>query len=275
MRLAEVVRNRAPVKYAVPSREEVEAWWSCFRMRGEGWEGARARLLDYYRAIPRAIAAREATRLPPAVELDDLVSAGTIGLMQSLEGFDPAANTTFETYCSQRVLGAMLDYLRSLDWHPRLTQRRHRKLERHRDRFRVRHGREAGRDELREALLNDGVSGPEAEFILGDSTILATGSLSAPMGDDDSSTMEQRLSDLRQADPARSALRADLKSFLGRNLTRADRLILYLYYYEDMTMREIGAVLGKSESRVSQMHQQLLDRLKSEWAPRGRAELEG
>ncbi|CAN5723050.1 hypothetical protein BH11PLA1_BH11PLA1_24110 [soil metagenome] len=239
--------------------------------RGALHAAARAALLEHYRPILRAIAARQAARLPPTVDIDDLVSAGTFGLMACLDSFDPAANVTFETYCSKRIAGAMVDYLRLLDWHPRLTQRRHRRLERVREVFRTRTGREALPEELRSALIERGCSDQEADQVLGDSAIVPIRSMwsKATRAGDESGGLEQTLQDKRQINPARAALRQDLRAFMGRSLARAERLILILYYYENMTMRDIGVVLGKSESRVSQMHQSVLDRLKAEWMPRG------
>lgn len=259
------------------TREQVDAWWADFRQQPRGsarWLSARAKLLEQYRPMLRAIAAREGSRLPSAVEIDDLVSAGTLGLIRCMESFDPGQNSCFEAYCAKRVRGAMVDYLRSLDWHPRLTQRRHRRAERQRERFRVLHGREPMRDELLEALRGAGHSTEEADLIVGDSRIIPMGSLfSGSSGGDGgaagvggSFSLEQSIGDERQVDPFKAAARTDLRAFIGKNLSRSERLILYLYYYESLTMREIGEVLGKSESRVSQMHLLLIQRLKSELA---------
>lgn len=259
------------------TREQVDAWWADFRQQPRGsarWLNARAKLLEQYRPMLRAIAAREGSRLPSAVEIDDLVSAGTLGLIRCMESFDPGQNSCFEAYCAKRVRGAMVDYLRSLDWHPRLTQRRHRRAERQRERFRVLHGREPMREELLEALRGAGHSTEEADLIVGDSRIIPVGSLfgGSTSAEGGAFSFEQSLGDERQVDPFLAAARTDLRAFIGKNLSRSERLILYLYYYESLTMREIGEVLGKSESRVSQMHLLLIQRLKSELAGTRKAE---
>ncbi len=265
--------SATPQRPAAATSAEVEAWWLLFRSKGPGWAGARAQLLSHFRPVLRAIAAREASRLPAAIDLEDLVSEGTIGLMKCLESFRPEAGVTFETFCSKRVRGAMVDYLRALDWHPRLTQRRHRKVERCREQFRLRFGREALPEEIERSLREQGLTPEEAQQTIGDCSIVPVRSLTPPANSDHDS--EQLQLDAPGGDPARGALRADLKKFIGRNLSRCERLVLYLYYYEDMTMKEIGAVLGKSESRVSQMHSLVLDRLRSEWLDRDRSELTG
>ncbi len=263
------VSQRSPVATSA----DIESWWLQFRAKGPGWAAARAQLLVHFRPVLRAIAAREASRLPAAIDIEDLVSEGTIGLMKCLESFRPEAGVTFETFCSKRVRGAMVDYLRELDWHPRLTQRRHRKVERCREQFRLRFGREALPEEIERSLREQGLTPEEAQQTIGDCDIIPVRSLTPPPNSDGDSDSLQL--DARGGDPARGALRADLKKFIGRNLSRCERLVLYLYYYEDMTMKEIGAVLGKSESRVSQMHSLVLDRLRSEWLARDRSELTG
>ena len=280
-RPAQARTTHAPARRAAASAQrppaaasaDVESWWLLFRSKGAGWAGARAQLLAHFRPVLRAIAAREASRLPAAIDLEDLVSEGTIGLMKCLESFRPEAGVTFETFCSKRVRGAMVDYLRALDWHPRLTQRRHRKVERCREQFRLRFGREALPEEIERALREQGLTPEEAQQTIGDCSIVPVRSLTPPANSDHDS--EQIQLDAPGGTPARDALRADLKKFIGRNLSRCERLVLYLYYYEDMTMKEIGAVLGKSESRVSQMHSLVLDRLRSEWLDRDRSELTG
>lgn len=246
------------------SESELAGHWARFNARGPDWPSARSELLAHYRPVLVAIAAKEARRLPPMVDIDDLISAGCLGMISCLESFRAAAQVTFETYCAKRVRGAMVDYLRSLDWHPRLTQRRHRRLEGHRERFRQAHGYDPQREDLIESLAEEGLDTQSAIQIIDDCEIRPMSSLSAPRGTSGGDTIEHHVRDPRLIAPVARLTRDDLKAFISKRLSRAERLILTLYYFEDMTMREIGKVLGKSESRVSQMHALLLERLKSE-----------
>lgn len=227
------------------------------------FEQARNRLAVAYLPLVKACAIRLKGRLPRTVELDDLQSAGVIGLMDAIQKFDPGQDVLFTTFAPLRVRGEMLDHLRQNDRAPRLVRDRARKLERAVSRFRQEHGRPPTCDELAEVLK---VSPAELERILCDGQVVGLVSLDQAIDgnarDADGGLLPQ-ISDPRADNPVESAQRRSLKELLCRMLSRHEQLIVVLYYYEGMTMKEIGRTLDLSESRVSQMHTQIKERLRA------------
>ena len=165
----------------------IEEVWMEYKKTGT--EEIRNFLIERYLDIVRYTAERMHMRLPSEVDVEDLMSAGLFGLMDAIDAFDLERGVKFETYCAQRIRGAIFDELRAMDWVPRLVRSRTAKVEK---------------------------------------------------------------------------ARKDLKVLITKGLSRAERLIVVLYYYEEMTMKEIGMTLDLSESRVSQMHSSILLRLKAQ-----------
>ncbi|MHC4064762.1 MAG: FliA/WhiG family RNA polymerase sigma factor [Planctomycetota bacterium] len=222
----------------------------------------RNMLMEKYLPIVKYNAERIAAKLPDEVENDDLISAGVFGLMDAIEAFDLSRGVKFETYCAPRIRGAILDELRSMDWVPRLVRNRAHKLAQATQSLEAELGRAPSEEELAGR-----VNLPRTEFdkLLRDATAIAVVSLSRKHYDSDSSREVREidvLEDKRGRDPVSEIQKRDLKQLIVRGLSRAERLILILYYYEEMTMKEIGAALDLSESRVSQMHSAVLNRLK-------------
>ncbi len=221
-------------------------------------------LLENYRPLVRYAAERLHSKLPDKVELDDLVSAGTFGLMDAIDAFDPGRGVKFETYCSARIRGSILDELRSMDWVPRLVRARASQLIRATQSLETHLGRRPTRDEIAEELEMDM---EEFNRLQRDADTVSLVSLNSKYSDNDG---EKDLCEIgiikddRSRDPLIEAQKQDLKSLLTKGLTRAERLIVVLYYYEEMTMKEIGATLDLSESRVSQMHSSIVARLKAQ-----------
>jgi RNA polymerase sigma factor for flagellar operon FliA len=192
------------------------------------------------------------------------MSAGIFGLVDAIESFDLTRGVKFETYCAPRIRGAILDELRSMDWVPRLVRSRAQKLERATRALESQMGRLPTVEELAGHMRL-----PTEEFdrLLKDAKAVSVVSLSRKCYDNDSNRDVREvdvLKDQRGPDPLEEVEGRDLKELLTRGLSRAERLILVLYYYEGMTMKEIGMVLDLSESRVSQMHSAILARLRSE-----------
>jgi len=227
-------------------------------------EQSRNLLLENYRHLVRYVAERLHSKLPDKVELDDLISAGNFGLMDAIEAFDPQRGVKFETYCSPRIRGSILDELRSMDWVPRLVRARAHQLSRATQTLKARLGREPTEKETADKLD----LGTEAfERLRKDANAVGFVSLNAKYGDDEGDKELREidiLKDYKSADPLTEAQKRDLKNLLTKGLTRAERLIIVLYYYEEMTMKEIGATLDLSESRVSQMHSSIVARLKAQ-----------
>ena len=227
-------------------------------------EDVRNQLIVKFHHLVRYTAERMRTRLPAEVEVDDLISAGLFGLMDAIDAFDLSRGIKFETYCPQRVRGAIFDELRAMDWVPRLVRSRTTKVERVRKEIEMRCGRPATDTEIQERL---GVGKDEFEKISRDSKPVGIVSLNKKWTDPDAAN-ETREIDVAQpdgeGDPFRNLQRQDLQTLLTKGLTRSERLIVILYYYEELTMKEIGLTLDLSESRVSQMHSSILARLKSQ-----------
>lgn len=225
-------------------------------------------LMEEYLPIVKYNAERIGAKLPDEVDRDDLISAGIFGLMDAINAFDMERGVKFETYCAPRIRGAILDELRSMDWVPRLVRSRAHKLEQvHRELERTL-GRTPTEAEAAEKLS---LARPQYDKLLRDATAVAQVSLSRKYGETDSSKDVCEIDiieDKRGRNPVRDIQKKDVKNLITRGLSRAERLILILYYYEEMTMKEIGATLDLSESRVSQMHSAILTRLKSLLQPR-------
>jgi len=220
--------------------------------------------MENYMPIVRYNAERIAAKLPDEVDTEDLVSAGIFGLMDAISGYDVDRGVKFETYCAPRIRGAILDELRMMDWVPRLVRTRAQKLERASRDLEADLGRSPTQSEIGQRLK---ISKSEFEKTVRDATAVSLVSLSRKHYESDSSrdvTEIDVLEDRRGRDPVGEALKKDLKELITRGLNRAERLILVLYYYEELTMKEIGATLDLSESRVSQMHSSVMSRLKAQ-----------
>lgn len=227
-------------------------------------EKLRNLLMEHYLHLVKKLAQRIHTKLPREVELDDLVSAGTFGLMFAIAAFDPGREVKFETYCASRIRGAILDELRSWDWVPRLARLRAHKLIDATRKLQIELGRAPSDDELAEHLA---VEKGELDKITRDGCLTRILPLARPgekHHDDDRDA--PILEDKRSMERTRGIEREDLRAMITRGLSRAEQLIIILYYFESMTMKEIGATLDLSESRVSQMHSMVLQRLQSQLA---------
>ena len=221
-------------------------------------------LMEHYRDLVKYCAERLHAKLPDKVELDDLISAGIFGLMDAIDAFDPARGVKFETYCAPRIRGSILDELRSMDWVPRLVRARAHQLARATHSLEMHLGRKPDEQEIAEELDMDL---EEFSRLLRDANAVSLVSLNTKCGDDESEKDVREIDvikDQKSQDPVLEAQKRDLKNLLTKGLTRAERLIIVLYYYEEMTMKEIGATLDLSESRVSQMHSSIVARLKAQ-----------
>lgn len=227
-------------------------------------DGARnARLLELLPQV-RHVARRIHSRLPGHVPFEDLVQAGVLGLLDALGKFDPQRKVQLESYMKFRIRGAILDELRSLDWSPRELRRRARRLEKEEHRLRTSLGREGTAPELAEAM---GISLAQFHRLVWELKGLEVGSLQAAMATDDGVEQDQasRLPAPDSLSPlllsAGSERRARLEKAIGQ-LPEKERQVLTLYYYEELTMKEVGEVLAVGESRVSQIHSMALARLR-------------
>ena len=244
-----------------------EVWKTYQRARSQE---IRNYFMEKYLPLVRYNAERIYARLPDEVDLQDLMSAGLFGLMDAIDAFDLERGVKFETYCAPRIRGAVLDELRSMDWVPRLVRHRSSKVEGARQKFEMANGRAPTQEELSEKLNLDG---EEFDKYTRDSRAVGTFSLTRKCFASDSSKDVREIDiikDESQHNPFSEIQRKDVKDLITKGLSRAERLIVILYYYEEMTMKEIGATLDLSESRVSQMHSSILARLKAQMQHRAR-----
>ena len=240
----------------------IEEIWEQFHKSHD--EFSRNLLMEHYRNIVKYSADRLHSKLPDKVELDDLVSAGIFGLMDAIDAFDPDRGVKFETYCSPRIRGSILDELRSMDWVPRLVRARAHQLSKATNSLEIHLGRKPTEKEIAKELDMDT---EEFNRLQRDANAVSLVSLDTKYGDGEGEKDIREIDiikDERSKNPVIEAQKRDLKSLLTKGLTRAERLIIVLYYYEEMTMKEIGATLDLSESRVSQMHSSIIARLKAQ-----------
>ncbi|HEX5444243.1 MAG TPA: FliA/WhiG family RNA polymerase sigma factor [Pirellulales bacterium] len=243
--------------------EDVAQLWDAFKADPEN-QDLRNRLVELYLPLVKYNGERIWSRLPEGVELDDLVSAGVFGLMDAIDAFDLTRGVKFETYCVPRIRGAMLDELRTMDWVPRLVRSKASKLNEAIKSLETRLGRQPTEVELAAQLS---ISVPELEKMILDANAVGLISLNKKWYETDSYKDVREidiLEDKKGEDPTRRIQKTDLMRLVTKGLNRNERLIIILYYYEELTMKEIGATLDLSESRVSQMHSSIVQRLQSQ-----------
>ena len=213
--------------------------------------------LEEYLPLVKYIAGRLAIGLPRSVEMDDLINAGVVGLIEAYSNFDTEKNVKFETYASLRIRGSILDELRGMDWVPRSTRARSREIERAIGKLENKLGRNPSETELAEGL---GVELSEYYRMIDDvssTALLSLDELTYGEDDDKPVPLVDTLRSPEQASALALLEGEEMRNLLADSLgelTEQERLVVALYYYEDLTLKEIGQVLELSESRVSQLH---------------------
>jgi RNA polymerase sigma factor for flagellar operon FliA len=216
--------------------------------------GEQERVLLEHLPIVRFLARRIHERLPQHVDIEDLVSAGVVGLMDAFSKFDPAKKVQFRSYAQFRIRGAILDSLRTLDWSPRELRRKGRAVE---EAIRVLTARLGHAPSEAEVAVEMALDLEEYQQLLGDLKGLEIGTLHMERNEDSGEEELAYVPGKPEEDPLFCCLRGELEERLSeaiQNLPDRERLVMSLYYYEEMTMREIGLALGVVESRVSQVH---------------------
>lgn len=216
--------------------------------------GEQERVLLEHLPIVRFLARRIHERLPQHVDIEDLVSAGVVGLMDAFAKFDPEKRVQFRSYAQFRIRGAILDSLRTLDWSPRELRRKGRAVEESIRVLTARLGRAPGEPEIAAEM---GLSLDDYQRLLGDLKGLEIGTLHLERSENSGEEELAYVPGRPDEDPLFRCLKGELEERLAdaiANLPDRERLVMTLYYYEEMTMREIGLALGVVESRVSQVH---------------------
>ncbi len=250
----------------IDSDEEDLRLWMEYKRTGN--PQVRERLILKYASFVKYVAGRMAINLPSNVEYDDLVSYGIFGLMDAIEKYDPARGVKFKTYAKTRIRGAILDELRLLDWTPRSIRQKSRQLERAYAELEAKLGREATDEEICEFL---GISLDELHRLFDDTRQAMMVSLDAGEVDTEGGGASRMdfVADTTVAGPEGSTEKEEIKKILAQEiakLSERERLVITLYYFEKLTSKEIGRILGVSDSRVSQLHTKAILRLKGRLA---------
>ena len=218
-----------------------------------------------YASLVKYLAQKLALRLPANIELDDLISAGVMGLMDAVDKYNPDRENKFKTYAEFRIRGAMLDELRSQDWVPRSVREKAKQLERAYTKLEQDLGRQANDDEVR---LELGLNRDEYQNLLYEVrsvSLLNFDDLSS-LTKADKKSMLGLIENGKIPNPFSEISKSNVKKLVEKaikDLPEKQRLVLALYYYEDLNLKEIGEILEVTESRVSQLHTQAVLRLKS------------
>lgn len=226
-------------------------------------DASREQIIREFAHVIRAIAHRLAFRLPAYLDAEDLISVGVIGLMDAMEKYDPSREAKFKTYAEFRIRGAMLDEIRSMDWIPRSVHERIAQLQRTQTELMTRLGRPATDEEVAAALK---MSVSELDDFLSKSRGAVLISLDdLGIQEPDGNKILKMLADRQHPDPLSVIVNERERESLGRaiqQLPEKERMVLTLYYYEELTMKEIGKILKVTESRVCQIHTKAVMHLK-------------
>ena len=232
-------------------------------------KAVRDRLILTYAPLVKYVAGRLGAGLPAHVDEGDLVSYGLLGLIGAIERYDPARDIKFETYAIARIKGAIIDELRALDWVPRSVRSRAREIERAIAELESKLGRSPTDGEIAKRV---GISQEELEESLtaiSRSSIAALDELWTGSGEGEQVSLLDTIEDTQGPEPQSAFAQTELREMVADAITslpEREKLVITLYYYEELTLREIGEVLGVTESRVSQLHTKAILRLKARLA---------
>lgn len=227
----------------------------------------REKLILEHVGLVRYIVGRVSVRLPESVDREDLESAGIVGLIKATDRFEPGRGVKFATYASTVIRGEIMELLRSRDWAPRSVRKRYRELESAVAGLQRQLGRQPTEDEIRSSL---GMNAEDYQELLSSTASVAVASLEELMEADESLQVDEDALPLEPAaigeDPAELVDRRALQDLIARavdDLPERDRIVIGLYYQDELTLREIGEVLNVTESRVCQIHTQAITRLRT------------
>ncbi|MBN8218887.1 MAG: FliA/WhiG family RNA polymerase sigma factor [Spirochaetes bacterium] len=248
-----------PQTFDISEEEEIKLWKS-YRIPSSG-EALREQVKVYfikkYSPLVKYVAGKIHHNLPETIEFDDLVGYGTLGLLDAIEKFDPTRDIKFKTYGITRIRGHIYDELRKDDWVPRSVRTKQKLIEEKRKEWESKHG---GKITLEELARITGISTTEVERITamaGDSTV---GSLDGTLlvgNDNDEISVIETIQSNESQNPYNEVERSEIRKIIAAEIQRLpekEKLVLILYYYEDLTLKEIGVALDVTESRVSQLH---------------------
>jgi RNA polymerase sigma factor for flagellar operon FliA len=249
----------------VSRADETQTLWLQYRKTAD--LALRDRLILTYAPLVKYVAGRLGSGLPAHVDEGDLVSYGLLGLIGAIERYDPGRDVKFETYAIARIKGAIIDELRALDWVPRSVRSRAREIERAMTELEAKLGTAPTDEQIADKV---GITVAELEESLTEiarSSIAALDELWTVSGSDgDQVALIDTIEDNEAPDPQATLSQTEMKEAIADAIARLperEKLVVTLYYYEELTLREIGEVLGVTESRVSQLHTKAILRLKA------------
>ena len=244
---------------------ELKGLWQKYKEEGDA--RSRERLVLAYSPLVKYVAGRMSSGLPAHVEEADLISYGLLGLISAIERFDLEREIRFETFAITRIKGSIIDELRSLDWVPRSVRAKAREIERTNARLENQLHRAPTDSEMAAALESTVEEFQESLVRISNSSVVALDELwTVSDSSGDQVSLLDTIQDPTAVDPAQEMDLTDMKDRLADAIARLperEKLVVALYYYENLTLREIGEVLGVTESRVSQLHTKAVLRLKS------------
>ena len=252
--------------YMLTDAEEAELW---ARYKGSRDAQARERLILRYAHFVKYVAGRVGISMPSFIDFDDLVSYGIFGLIDAIEKYDPTTNIKFVTYAQTRIRGAILDRLRELDWAPRTVRAQAKQLDRILYDLEQRLGRSPGDEDVAKEL---GVSMEELEKIYNEtkkSLVVSLDEFVYAEEDSQTAAKHQTVENLQARNPELNVAEEDVKRVLVEaieKLTEQERTVITLYYYRELTIKEIAQIMSLSDSRVSQLHTRSILRLRGRLA---------
>lgn len=253
----EATTDAAPKPRRRAVRTGFEPLWRAYRRRPNALR--RNQLVEAYQHLVTSVVRRFAARLPRTVDRGDLSTAANVGLMGAVASFDPKRGVGFEAYAEMRIRGALLDELRTEDWLPRPWRQRIEMQKRVVEELRTGLGREPHDEEIAQHM---DLSLGEYELLFGTGLPgAATGTMRPDAGDEHGSGLDV-VADTRNDAPGEKLTRDELLRLVAQRLTALEYRIVYLKYWEELPMREIGQVTNLSESRVCKIHARLIDRLR-------------
>ncbi|MBN1809585.1 MAG: FliA/WhiG family RNA polymerase sigma factor [Planctomycetes bacterium] len=252
-------KGRAAKGVRIPKEELKQVWKEYVETRRES---LRNRLVANYLHIVKLYAEKMKNSFPEKVEVEDLYQAGSVGLIEAVTRYDPKRNNTFETYCTHRIRGAILDHLRANDWVPRQVRSRAQRLNEVRTRLYVELGREPSENEYAREL---GLSLVEVRAWMDEAIDVHTQiSLEAACADAEQDMLRlDLLADRSSPHPSYRLELSEIRGSLLNMLMPRERMVVELYYFQQVSMKEIGSMMGLSESRVCQIHKQAIEVLRS------------
>lgn len=242
--------------------------WKEFKEAQNG--EAKDTITVHYLGLVRVVAGRMAMNSPPQVDKDDLIGWGVLGLLDAVEKFDPARKAGFETYASTRIRGAIIDQIRSLDWAPRSLRRKARELARAADNLKGKLGRKPADRELAEEM---GMSATDLFELMTEIHGAYVLSLDAKISGDQEggeTSLGKIMSDTTTPSPEETVLRKEIEERLAKameKLSESERQVITLYYYDELTLKEVGKILGLTESRICQIHRSVIKKMKQHLQP--------